>query len=117
MPFWTYILRCADGRYYTGHSDNLAQRMAQHHSGMCGGFTVSRRPLALVWTQEFPSRIEALEAELRIKKWSRAKKEALIRQDWAALNHFAKPPSERKPLPVRVERSRDMNANRTMGDR
>jgi hypothetical protein len=48
-----------------------------------------------MWSQDFPSRIEALEAERRIKPWSRAKKEALIRGDWAALSYFAKPPKER----------------------
>jgi hypothetical protein len=48
-----------------------------------------------MWCQEFPSRIEALEAERRIKPWSRAKKEALIQNDWDALSHWAKPPKER----------------------
>ena len=48
-----------------------------------------------MWSQEFPTRMEALETERRVKPWSRAKKEALSRGDWAALSYFAKPPCER----------------------
>ena len=49
----------------------------------------------MAWSQEFSTRIEALEAERRIKPWSRAKKEALIRGHWAALSYYARPPRER----------------------
>ena len=107
MAFWTYILLCADRRYYAGHTDDLERRIAQHQSGAIEGFTSSRLPVRLMWAQDFPTRIEALEAEMRVKKWSRAKKEALIRSDWQTVSHFAKPPKERPALPVRVERSRD----------
>ena len=107
MAFWTYILLCADGLYYTGHTDNLEYRIGQHQSGLIEGFTSSRLPVRLMWSQDFATRYEALDAEMRIKKWSRAKKKALIRGDWEAVSHFAKPPAERHPLPVRVERSRD----------
>jgi len=95
MTFWGYILRCSDGSYYTGHTDALERRIAQHQSGEIEGYTQSRRPVALVWSQEFSSRIEALEAEMRIKPWSRAKKEALIAGDWDGLKLAATPPSER----------------------
>ena len=95
MAFWVYILRCADGRFYTGHTDNLEQRFAQHqHGGYCD-FTSRRRPVRLMWSDSFASRIEALEAERRTKPWSRAKKQALIDGDWQRLSHFSKPPSER----------------------
>jgi len=95
LAFWAYILRCADGRYYTGQSEDLEIRLAQHQAGGFCDFTSRRRPVQLMWCQDFPTRIEALEAERRIKPWSRAKKEALIRGDWAALSYFAKPPKER----------------------
>jgi hypothetical protein len=52
-----------------------------------------------MWSQDFSTRFEALDAERRIKKWSRAKKEALIRGDWETVSHFAKPPQERHPSP------------------
>ena len=95
MSFWVYVLRCADGRYYTGHTDHLERRLAQHqHGGFCD-FTSRRRPVTLMWSETFGTRIEALEAERRIKPWSRAKKEALFQGDWAAVSHFARPPSER----------------------
>ena len=97
MAFWAYILRCADASYYTGHTDDLELRIAQHHSGHFPGcYTVRRRPLELVWAGDFPTRIEALEAERRIKNWSRAKKEALIASDWKRLSFLAVPPSERE---------------------
>ena len=95
MAFWCYILRCSDGRYYTGHTDDLERRVAEHmHGGFCD-FTSRRRPVELVWTADFPTRHEALESEIRIGKWSRAKKEALIASDWERLSHFARPPRER----------------------
>src|SRR5688572_22952414 len=95
MQFWVYILRCADGSYYTGHTDNLEGRLWQHQQGIGCQWTKRRRPVELVWYQEFATRDEALAAEFRIKPWSRAKKEALIRGDWAALSYFARPPHER----------------------
>ena len=103
MAFWTYILLCSDGRYYTGHTDHLERRIAQHqHGGFCD-FTSRRRPVTLVWSQDFATRVEALEAERRIKPWSRAKKEALIRGDWEMVSHFARPPHERPHLTVSSE--------------
>jgi putative endonuclease len=73
----------------------MEMRLAQHQAGDYCGFTSRRRPVELMWCQEFATRIEALEAERRIKPWSRAKKDALIRGDWAALSFYAKPPKER----------------------
>ena len=90
MAFWPYILLCNDGSYYTGHTDNLDLRIGQHQTGAYEGYTSKRRPVTLVWSQDFPSRLEALEAERRIKGWSRAKKEALIRADWGALSQLAR---------------------------
>jgi len=49
MSFWVYILRCADGSYYTGHTDNLEQRIGQHNAGAIEGYTHSRRPVTLMW--------------------------------------------------------------------
>ena len=95
MAFWVYVLQCADGKYYTGHSDDLERRIAQHQTGDYCDFTSRRRPVRLMWSENFPTRIEALEAERRIKPWSRAKKQALFAGDWAAISYFAKPPSER----------------------
>jgi len=106
MSFWVYILRCADGTYYTGHTDDLERRIGQHMTGEIQGYTQSRLPVTLMWSQDFPSRIEALEAEQRVKPWARAKKEALIASDWAALSVAAMPPSERDERQHSVPRLR-----------
>ena len=95
LQFWTYLLHCSDGSYYTGHTDNLELRLAQHRLGQGSAWTRRRRPVDLVWSQTFPTREEALAAEMRIKPWSRAKKEALIAGDWQRLSYFSRPPHER----------------------
>ena len=106
MSFHTYLLRCSDGSYYVGHTDDLDLRIAQHEAGEVAGYTQNRRPVTLMWSQDFPSRIEALEAERQIKGWTRRKKEALIRGDWADLHYAAVPPRERA-LRLRSGRTED----------
>jgi len=90
MSFWIYILRCADSSYYTGHTDNLEKRIGEHLNGLCGGYTSNRLPVKLVFSQECATRIEALAAEQQIKGWSRKKKEAMMRGDWAEVSRLAK---------------------------
>jgi hypothetical protein len=90
MAFYAYLLRCCDGSYYAGHSDDLELRMAQHQSGAFGGYTARRRPVVLVWSDSFQTREEAFFAERKIKGWSRAKKEALIAGDWDLVSRLAK---------------------------
>ena len=90
MPFWIYVLRCSDGSYYTGHTDDLNRRVGLHQSGDVPGYTHSRRPVELVYSQECTTRVEALAAERQIKGWSRAKKEAMFRADWAQVVHLAR---------------------------
>ena len=89
MPFYTYILRCSDGTYYTGHTDNPDQRMAQHGRGEGSKYTAKRRPLELIWIADFQTWSEAFELERRLHGWSRAKKEALMRGDFEALPGLA----------------------------
>ncbi|MEG3083884.1 TrmH family RNA methyltransferase [Sphingomonas sp. PB2P12] len=95
MTFWAYVVRCADDSYYTGHTDNLERRIGQHNAGEISGYTQTRRPVTLLWCQDFGSRQEALAAEFQVKGWSRRKKEALAREDWADLHDAAIPPRER----------------------
>jgi predicted GIY-YIG superfamily endonuclease len=91
MAFYAYMLRCCDGRYYAGSTDDLEARVAQHRSGHDPGcYTFKRRPLELVWSDSFSTRIEAKEAERRLKGWSRAKKEALIAGDWDRVKLLAR---------------------------
>ena len=91
MAFWVYILRCVDGIYYTGHTDNLEARLYQHHAGAISScYTFKKRPLELVFSQEFLTREEALTSEQQIKGWSRKKKEAMMQGNWAEVSRLAK---------------------------
>jgi putative endonuclease len=90
MSFWVYILKCADGSYYTGHTDNLEKRIGEHRSGAFGGYTSTRLPAELVFSQDFSSREEALTSERQIKGWSRKKKEAMMRGDWNEVSRLAR---------------------------
>jgi predicted GIY-YIG superfamily endonuclease len=90
MSFWVYILRCADGSYYTGHTDDLEKRLAEHHTGQVAGYTATRGPVRLLFSEVFSTREEALASERRIKGWSRKKKEAMMRGDWAEVSRLAR---------------------------
>jgi len=100
MSFWTYMLKCADGSYYVGHTDDLESRMSAHHAGVPSCYTTRRRPLLLVWSQDFGTREEALAAERQINGWSRKKKEALVRHDWSEIRRLAW--GTKNPLPAHI---------------
>jgi predicted GIY-YIG superfamily endonuclease len=87
-----YILRCADGSYYTGQTVHLERRLAEHQMGEGGEWTKHRLPVVLVFSQEMPDADSAFFAERQIKHWSRAKKEALITGNWDLLQWLAKKP-------------------------
>ncbi len=97
MAFWVYMLQCSDDSYYVGHTDDLERRIAQHLTGEIPGWTQARRPVRLVYSEGFPTRIEALAAERRIKGWRRAKKEALIAGDWDELSRLARRTTKKEP--------------------
>ncbi len=103
-PFFVYMLRCADGSFYVGHTDDLERRLAERDAGEVRGYTQSRRPVERVWSAEFPKRSDALERERQIKGWSRAKKSSLIVGDWDAIHRHAA--SRERPSIVR-QASRD----------
>lgn len=91
LGFWVYMLRCADDSFYVGHTDDLELRLAQHHGGFFGGYTSTRRPVTLVFAQEFPTRDDAIGREHQLKGWSRVKKRALVAADfWAGLSRSAR---------------------------
>ncbi len=90
MSFFVYILRCFDGSYYVGQTEDLELRVAQHQASEFGGYTSTRRPVELVFAAEMPSRDDALVRERQLKSWSRAKKEALIASDWPRVSLLAR---------------------------
>jgi predicted GIY-YIG superfamily endonuclease len=99
MSFWVYILKCRDGSYYTGHTDNLEMRIAQHRSrAFPTCYTATRLPVELVFSQELPTREEALASERQIKGWSRKKKEAMMRGDWNEVSRLSQNALRRNAL-------------------
>ena len=74
-----YILECSDRSYYTGSTRDLEQRLSQHNEGSYpDGYTASRRPVRLVYAEEFDRIDDAWARERQVHGWSRAKKRALI---------------------------------------
>ena len=92
MGAHVYMLRCADGSFYVGSAtgEDLTLRIAQHQAGTFEGYTSLRRPVQLVWSQYFDLITDAIATERKVKGWSRAKKEALIRGDWESIKRLSK---------------------------
>ena len=90
--FFVYILRCADGSYYVGshRGTDVEDRVHEHNAGAYPkAYTFRRRPVELMWSQSWDEPDPAIEAEIQIKRWTRAKKEALIRGDIDELKRLA----------------------------
>ena len=89
--YYVYILKCADGTYYTGITSNLSKRIEEHCIGKYPeSYTYKRRPLKLLFYAEFTNPAIAISLEKQIKKWSQAKKEALINSEYVQLPNLAK---------------------------
>ena len=88
--FYVYILKCSDGSYYTGHTDNIEQRISAHRLNQFKCYTSNRLPIEVVFIQIFATRDEAFNVERQIKKWTRQKKDALIAGNWNELSLLAK---------------------------
>ena len=90
MNAFVYILLCGDGSYYVGSTrDSLDKRIAEHNAGTFDGYTAQRRPVRLVFSQDFDRITDAIATERQLKGWSRAKKEALIAGDFDRLSLLA----------------------------
>jgi predicted GIY-YIG superfamily endonuclease len=89
MGYWVYMLRCADGSYYVGHTVDLVRRVAEHNAGQGGVYTAARLPVRLVYSEECTSRDEAATRERQIKGWGRNKKEAIVHADQRELSRLA----------------------------
>jgi putative endonuclease len=75
---YAYILRCSDDSYSVGSSDDPDRRLIEHNQGKGSDWTAARRPVALVWTEEHSTLSSARKRENQIKRWNRAKKDALV---------------------------------------
>ena len=80
MTNWQlYILKCRDGSYYTGITTDLKRRLDQHNAGTGSKYTRSRRPVKLAYCERQASESSARKREHQIKRWTRAKKAALVK--------------------------------------
>jgi len=89
MKGYMYILLCANGQYYTGSTNDLERRLAQHQMGEGANFTKKHLPVKLVYFEEFQLVSDAFYREKQVQGWSRAKKEALINGDRNKLHDLA----------------------------
>ena len=96
---WIDILKCSDESFYTGHTTDLIERIKSHKAGKASTWTRDWLPVHLIYIHKFSTKRLAYQAEQQIKRWSRAKKEALINQDIDLLKYLAKKPSFRKEKP------------------
>ena len=81
MPYYFYIVRCADNSLYSGITTNLEKRIAEHNSGDGKGskYTRAKRPVHLVYSEQYPDRGVSTRREAEVKKWPKAKKEGLVK--------------------------------------
>ena len=77
MPFM-YILKCVDGSFYVGSTRDLEHRLEQHTTGSVRSYTSSRRPVTLVYAEEFEHIHDAYAREKQVQGWNRAKRMALV---------------------------------------
>ncbi len=90
MKGYMYILRCSDGSYYTGSTNDLERRLWQHQNGEGASYTRKRLPVELVYYEEYERMDEAFCREKQVQGWSRKKKEALINGCFEDLPALAK---------------------------
>lgn len=76
---YTYIVKCSDGTFYTGWTNDLTRRMEAHNQGRGAKYTKARRPVTLIYYETFETKEEAMKREYAIKRLSRKEKEELIR--------------------------------------
>ena len=91
MILHVYILECSDGSFYTGVTNNLDRRLAEHNEGISRkAYTFRRRPVRLVYYESHSNPYSAIDREKQIKRWSRRKKKALIEEDWEKLIEYSR---------------------------
>jgi predicted GIY-YIG superfamily endonuclease len=89
-PFFVYIPRCSDDSFYVGHSTNVEERVAAHNDGRGAAWTTRRRPVRLVYREACATEAASVKRERQIKRWTRAKKEALVAGNRARLKELSK---------------------------
>ncbi|MDD5019248.1 MAG: GIY-YIG nuclease family protein [Candidatus Omnitrophica bacterium] len=87
--WYVYMMKCQNGAIYTGVTEDIERRFKEHASGKGGHYTGCNRPKEVLYKEPFESRIDAEQREQQIKRWSRAKKLALIKGDRRELRNLS----------------------------
>jgi predicted GIY-YIG superfamily endonuclease len=98
---WVYIVLCSDGSYYVGSTIDIEKRIIDHNEVRYEGYTSSRLPVTLLWSSEFSDIRYAFEYERKIKKWSRAKKEALMKGNYDQLHLLSRSTIMKEKMGIR----------------
>jgi len=89
-PYFVYILRCNDSTFYVGSTNDVVMRVARHNEGRAATYTAILRPVALVYSEEFPEQLSAMRRERQLKGWSHQKRDALVNGDSVQLKQLSK---------------------------
>jgi putative endonuclease len=81
MKAWVYILRCSDGSLYTGWTNDIEKRLASHNRGTASKYTRGRRPVKMIFKEEFGTKEEAMSREAEIKSLTRSEKLLIVNKD------------------------------------
>ncbi len=90
MVHYVYILRCANSNLYVGSTHNLQARLKAHNDGRGAAYTFKHRPVHLVYSEKYQSKVEVLNRERQLKRWSHGKKQALILGNRERLKNLSK---------------------------
>jgi putative endonuclease len=113
--YFVYILQCFDGLTYTGITNNISRRVEEHNKGLNkSGFTYKRRPVTLIFQQEFNDVNQAIYFEKKIKKWSSKKKLALAKGDDDLLKLLAQCRNESHSKNIGLDSARPDNISKLL---
>lgn len=88
--YYFYILRCSDNSLYCGQTNNLKRRINEHNfdKNKSAKYLRAKKPVKLIFFEEYSTLQEAMKREIQIKKWTKAKKEALVKKDYKLLKQL-----------------------------
>jgi predicted GIY-YIG superfamily endonuclease len=98
MKGYMYVLLCSDDSYYTGSTNDLDKRLAQHQAGFGANYTKKHLPVKLIYYEEFQRIDDAFHREKQVQGWSRAKKKALIDKQQAMMHELSECKNETKAI-------------------
>ena len=116
MNWWCYIVRCKDGSFYTGITNDLKKRIDKHNAGKAAKYTRNKRPVTLVYKELCENKSSALKRECSIKKLSRAKKEELIAKSTLIVEIFERTRNSFKQFMKSLPAVEDLPTPKTEGD-